>query len=153
MSVLDVKVKSGESPKFYKSGISSLEKRINQLEHQVFCCIPAELAEEHSHSQVILFALTANDAGTGTWQTITPATGIAVIPAPGAGKVTVIDRVVLELTCTVDITATSTIDPSITLYQTGGGTAVTDIIDLSGVTAAVTNEIAVAAPTRWSSFS
>ncbi|MEO1944783.1 MAG: hypothetical protein ABGY11_10835 [Candidatus Thioglobus sp.] len=38
MSVLDTKVKSGESPKFYKSGISSLEKRIAQLEHQVFCC-------------------------------------------------------------------------------------------------------------------
>jgi len=45
MSVLDKRVKSGESPKFYKSGIASLEKRIAQLEHQVFCCCEALQAQ------------------------------------------------------------------------------------------------------------
>jgi len=58
MSVLDVKVKSGESPKFYKSGISSLEKRIAQLEHQVFCCC------EKLQAQVWNFDVSAYPGGT-----------------------------------------------------------------------------------------
>ena len=145
MSVLDVKVKSGEHPKFYKSGINRLEKRIDQLEHQVFCCIPEEIAAAEEES-VVLVVLSANDAGTGNWQTIVPGSGIEVIPAPGANKVNIISRMVLEITATADITTGSTTDPSPTLYQVAGGNDISESIDLTGVTGAVTDEIGVAEP-------
>jgi hypothetical protein len=102
MSVLDVKVKSGESPKFYKSGINRLEKRIDKLEHQAFCCLPADIAAAEEE-KVVLFTLTALATGLGNWQ-VMPAQGHEILPAPGAGKTYIITGMVAKLDVSVDIT-------------------------------------------------
>ena len=119
MSVLDVKVKSGESPKFYKSGINRLEKRIDQLEHQVFCCIPEEIAAAEEE-KVVSFTLTANALGTGNWQ-VMPAGGHVVLPVPGAGKQYIVTNMIARINATVDITGGGAATVGNFVAQTGSG--------------------------------
>ena len=96
MSVFEKKVKSGESPKFYKSGISRLEDRLAAVEHFAYCC-----AEEEKE---VSFKLTANAGGTGNWQVI-PAGGHQILAAPGAGKTYLVTGVVTKFNVSVTVDA------------------------------------------------
>ena len=134
MSVLDVKVKSGEHPKFYKSGISSLEKRINQLEHQAFCCLPADIAAAEEE-KVVSFTLTALADGSGNWQ-VMPAGGHVVLPAPGAGKQYIVTNMIARITVTVDITGGGAATIGNFVAQTGTGILTEPLATPAGAVAA-----------------
>jgi len=134
MSVLDIKVKSGESPKFYKSGINRLEKRIDQLEHQAFCCLPADIAAAEEE-KVVSFTLTANAGGTGNWQTF-PAGGYVVLPIPGVGKQYIVTNMIARITVTVDITGGGAATVGNFVARTGTGILTEPLATPAGAVAA-----------------
>jgi len=130
---------------YVKGAGAGVEKRIldqiKALKHYVHCCVDT--------GKVVEFTLSANDAATGNWQTITPGTGIEVIAAPGPGQVNIVDSMVVELTTTspgvpVDITNGGAVNPSLTLHQVGGGAAITGTLDLSAASGIITQEIGFA---------
>tara|TARA_R110002051_G_scaffold72023_1_gene130181 strand:+ start:412 stop:954 length:543 start_codon:yes stop_codon:yes gene_type:complete len=102
---------------YVKGAGAGVEKRIldqiKALKHYVHCCVDTgEMAE---------FTLTANVLGTGNWQNI-PAAGLPAIAAPGAGKVNVITKVVINVNVTADITGggAATVG-NFGIYQVAGG--------------------------------
>ena len=73
---------------YVKGAGAGIEKRvldkIKSIEKYIHCCI----------DKVETVNLVANTAGTGNWQTIVFGTGFEIIPAPGAGYVNIISKVV-----------------------------------------------------------